>query len=158
EWAGRLEYLATPRYAAPGCQGAGYCSWIVIRAACPANDLEELRGARCVINSHGSHSGCNALRALVAPLARDGRFFGSVPGSGSHTGSLALLQNDLADVTAIDCVTYALLGRYRPDAIAGTRILTRTRSVPSLPYATRAGASSDLIRRLRAGLFRAISA
>src|SRR5262249_32938642 len=32
ERAGRLEYLATPCYDAPGCEGATYCSWIVVRA------------------------------------------------------------------------------------------------------------------------------
>jgi ABC-type phosphate/phosphonate transport system substrate-binding protein len=156
EWAGRLEYLATPCYAAPGCEGASYCSWIVTSATYPGGSLEDLRGARCVINSRSSHSGCNALRALVATLARDGHFFGAVRVSGSHPASLAQLQDGLADVAAIDCVTYALLERFRPQAVAGTRILGRTRSAPSLPYATRTGVSPDLIRRLRAGLFRAM--
>ena len=65
EWAGRLEYVATPRYTVPGCEGASYCSWIVVKDAYPAGGLRDLRGARCVINSRSSHSGCNTLRALV---------------------------------------------------------------------------------------------
>jgi ABC-type phosphate/phosphonate transport system substrate-binding protein len=156
-WAPRLRYVATPRYAAPGCEGVSYCSWVVVKMACPASEVEGLRGARCVINSQSSHSGCNALRALVAPLSHDGRFFGAVNVSGSHAASLAQLQDDLADVAAIDCVTYALLERWRPQAVARTRILARTQAVPSLPYATRLAIPSDLIPRLRAGLFRAIS-
>src|SRR5215467_9995063 len=44
DWAGRLEYLATPCYAAPGCEGSSYCSWIVIRADSSGGDLEDLRG------------------------------------------------------------------------------------------------------------------
>src|SRR5262249_22017155 len=119
DWAGRLEYLATPCYAAPGCEGSSYCSWIVIRADSSAGDLEDLRGTRCLINNRSSHSGCNAFRALVAPLARDGKFFGSVRVSGSHPESLAQLQSDLGDVASVDCVTYALLERYRPQATAG---------------------------------------
>jgi predicted nucleotidyltransferase len=53
------------------------------------------------------------LRALVAPLGRNGRFFASVPISGTHVDGIAALTNGQADVTAIDCVTYALLERYR---------------------------------------------
>ncbi len=33
--ANRLQYVATPRYAAPGCAGADYCSWIVVGASSP---------------------------------------------------------------------------------------------------------------------------
>jgi len=156
-WAGRLEYLATPRYAAPGCEGSSYCSWIVVGANSPARNFEDLRGARCSINGRISHSGYNALRALAAPSAQNGRFFGSVSVSGSHAESLAQIGREEADVAAIDCVTHALLSRCRPDAIAATRIIGRTVSAPSLPYATRNNAGSDLIARLRAGLFSAIA-
>jgi hypothetical protein len=54
-WAGRLQYLATPSYAAPGCKGVNYCSWIVVAADSPARALEDLRGARCSISARHSH-------------------------------------------------------------------------------------------------------
>ena len=74
----------------------------------------------CVwVNSLESHSGANALRALVAPESRKGRFFSRVRTSGSHAGSIAALVQRRADVAAIDCVTYALLDRYRPSCLAG---------------------------------------
>ena len=156
-WAGRLEYLATPRYAAPGCNGTSYCSWIVVAANSTASIVEDLRGARCSINSRISHSGYNALRSLVAPLAEHGRFFGSVTESGGHLESLKQIQRGEADVAAIDCVTHALLSRCRPEVIAATRIIGRTVAAPGLPYVTRAPADSDLIVRLRAGLLRAFA-
>jgi hypothetical protein len=156
-WAGRLEYLATPRYAAPGCEGTSYCSWIVVSRNSSARCVEDLRGTRCSINSRISHSGYNALRALVAPLAQHGRFFGSVIESGGHLESLKQIQRREADVAAIDCVTHALLGRCRPDAIAATRIIGHTDRAPGLPYVTRAPADSDLMLRLRAGLARAFA-
>ncbi len=156
-WAGRLQYLATPRYAAAGCDGSNYCSWIVVAADSPAHCVEDLRGARCSINGRISHSGYNALRALVAPLARDGRFFGSVSVSGGHAESIEQVGRGEADVAAIDCVTHALLRRCQPEAIAATRIIGRTRQAPGLPYATRFDAEPELIRRLRAGLARAFS-
>jgi len=156
-WAGRLEYLATPRYAAPGCDGTSYCSWIVVSVNSTARTIEDLRGARCSINSRISHSGYNAMRALVAPLAEHGRFFGSVTESGGHLESLKQIQRGEADVAAIDCVTHALLSRCRSDVIAATRIIGRTGEAPGLPYVTRAPADSDLMLRLRAGLLRAFA-
>ena len=156
-WAGRLEYLATPRYAAPGCNGTSYCSWIVVAANSPAQAVADLRGARCSINSRISHSGYNALRALVAPLSRNGKFFGSVMVSGGHFESLQQIQRGEADVAAIDCVSHALFRRCRPEVVAATRIVGRTVEAPGLPYVTRAPADSDLTLRLRAGLLRAFA-
>ena len=154
-WSDRLQYLATPRYAALGCEGANYCSWIVVAADSPARRLEDLRGARCSINGRNSHSGYNTLRALVAPLACNGRFFGSVSVSGGHSESFTQLERGEVDVAAIDCVTHALLSRCRPQAIAATRIIGQTVSAPGLPFATRIDAEPELVERLRAGLFRA---
>lgn len=154
-WADRLQYVATPRYAAEGCAGPNYCSWIVVAAHSRARSLEDLRGTRCSINSRISHSGFNALRASIAPLARDGPFFGAVRVSGGHSESLAQLERGDVDVAAIDCVTYALLRRCRPHAIEATRIIGRSRSAPGLPYAIRLGAGPDLRRKVVAALARA---
>src|SRR5262249_21992923 len=104
-----------------------------------------------------SQSGCNALRAMVASAGKDGRFFSHVAISGSHGASLALVASGQVDVAAIDCVTHGLLARYRPQALAGTRVLCRTASAPRLPYITHGGADMELIRRLRAGLERALA-
>src|SRR4029450_13863741 len=90
-WADRLQYMATPRYGAPGCAGSSYCSWIVVTAASSATTPGDLRGAQCSTNGRNSHSGFNASRAHIAPHARDGRFFGSVCVSGGHSESLAQL-------------------------------------------------------------------
>ena len=154
-WAGRLVPLATPCYRAQGCAGARYVSLVVVRAGAPARALEDLRGTVAAINHPDSHSGSNALRALIAPLARHGRFFGRVEVSGSHAASLAMVAKGAADVAAIDCVSHALLARHRPAALAGTRVLYRSAAAPALPFVTRAGASAGLIARLQAALRRA---
>ncbi len=151
-WADRLQYLATPRHVAPGCEGSNYCSWLVVAADSPYSAIEDLRGAQCSINGRNSHSGYNALRAHIAPLARNGRFFRSVRVSGGHSESLAQIERGEADVAAIDCVTYELLRRCRPQAIAAIRIIGRTQCVPGLPYVTAKSADADACRRLRAGL------
>ena len=157
KWAGRLQYLATPRYAAPGCEDSNYCSFVLVAADSTARTIEDLRGTRCSINGRVSHSGYNALRALVAPLAQNGEFFGDVTVSGGHFESLVEIERGESDVAAIDCVTYALLSRCRPDLIAATRIVGRTACAPGLPYVTRMPADPDFVLRLRAGLDRAFA-
>src|SRR5215475_14223755 len=121
--AGRVALVATPCYAAEGCAGASYCSFIVVAGDNPATAIADLRGARCAVNAPDSQSGYSALRAAVAPHARNGRFFSSVVVSGSHVASLQLVAAGATDVAAIDCVTHALVARYRPAALEGTRVL-----------------------------------
>ena len=156
-FAGRLRVVATPRYQAPGCSSSDYASLVVVAEGSDIRNLEDLRGRVAAINHPESHSGMNALRALIAPLSRDGRFFAAVKVSGGHAASLALATSGAADVAAIDCVTHALLARHRPAALAGTRVLARTASAPAPPYVTRADAGDDLVRRLQAALRAALA-
>ncbi len=151
-----LRLVATPVYDAAGCQGPDYVSMIVVREDDPAGGLGDLRGRRAAINSVTSQSGYSALRATVADLAQEGRFFGKVVTSGSHGASLAMVAAGEADVCAADCVTHALLSRHRPEALAGLRVLARSPAAPGLPYVTRAAAGDELVARLRAGLFAAL--
>jgi ABC-type phosphate/phosphonate transport system substrate-binding protein len=155
--AATLRLVATPCYAAAGCRGPEYCSLILVREDEGADGLEALRGRAAVINAPDSHSGCNALRALVAPLAAQRRFFGRVMVSGSHLESLRALREGAADVAAIDCVLHALLARHRPSALIGLRTLMFSPRVPGLPYVTSARRPLDTVRRLRAGLRRALA-
>ena len=155
-WSSRLTYVATPCYTAPGCEGPLYSSVIVVPAASSAQTVSDLRGLRCVINGYGSHSGCNALRATVAPLARDGRFFESVVVSGGHAMSVSMLQSGEADVPAIDCVVYALMARLRPGLAEHLRAIGRTVSAPVGPYVSGRAQSGDFVARLRNGLAEAM--
>jgi ABC-type phosphate/phosphonate transport system substrate-binding protein len=151
-FAGALRVVATPCYRAPGCAGPAYASLVVVAEDSDILGLEDLRGRVASINHPGSHSGMNALRALIAPLSHEGRFFSAVKVSGAHDKSLAMVARGEAEVAAIDCVTHALLARHRPAALAGTRVLCHTASAPAPPYVTRADADDDLMLRLRAAL------
>lgn len=151
-----LTPLATPCYAAPGCDESRYRSYVLVREESRAAGLADLREAVCAVNSFNSHSGASAFRALIAPLAVDGRFFASLRVTGAHLASLDLLRSGGADVMAIDCVLYALLRRYRPAALAGTRVLAATGFAPSPPLVTAASAGPDRIARLRAALIAAM--
>jgi ABC-type phosphate/phosphonate transport system substrate-binding protein len=152
EYAGELRPLATPCYLAPGCAGPTYRSIVMVAEDSPAASVSDLRGGVCAINDRGSHSGMSALRALIAPQSRGGRFFAEVRVSGAHSVSLAMVARGEADVAAIDCVVHALLARHRPAALHGTRPLTETADAPAPPFVTQARAGDDMVRRLRAAL------
>lgn len=155
--AGRVRVVATPSYAAPECDGVDYRSLLFVRADDPAADLAALRGRVAAINGTDSHSGCNILRAMVAPLTQGARFFDSVVVSGSHAASLGLVRRGKADLCAVDCVTHALLARHRPAAVAGLRQLARSPTAPGLPYVTAAATEADELARLRDGLEEALA-
>jgi len=147
-----VQLLATPRYNAPGCAGATYVSWIVVRQEDPAKTLADLRGRRVAFNDDGSQSGYNTLRKMVAPLAAGGRFFGAALESGAHRRSLAMVKAGEADVAAIDCVTFGLIARYASAEVQGVRVLCASSTAPGLPYVTAAGTSGAEVQRLRAGI------
>ena len=155
--AGRVRVVATPSYAAPECDGVDYRSLLFVRADDPASDLAALRGRVAAINGTDSHSGCNILRAMVAPLTQGARFFDSVVVSGSHAASLGFVRRGKADLCAVDCVTHALLARHRPAAVAGLRQLARSPGAPGLPYVTAAATEPDELARLRDGLEEALA-
>ena len=154
-YAGTLALVATPLYRAPGCDGGWYSSVVLVAEDSPATEISDLRNSVCVVNSYESHSGANALRALVAPLSRQGRFFSRIVTSGSHPASVAAVAQGEADVAAIDCVTYACLERYRPTRLQGTRRLCYTARAPGIPFVTRAGSDANRIRHLQSALLEA---
>jgi ABC-type phosphate/phosphonate transport system substrate-binding protein len=153
----RVRYVATPSYAVEGCGRGTYRSVVVVRADAPYAGLEDLRGATAAFNDTQSQSGMNALRASVALLSRNGRFFGRVVKTGRHEASIRAVAAGDADVATIDCVTWACLRRYRPAEVAGLRVLCLTAETPGLPFVTAGNADDELVRRLRAGLARTVA-
>ena len=147
---GRVRYVGTPRYRAPGCEGASYTSVLVVRADEPETRLVRMAGRRVAFNAPDSHSGYNALRALVAPLARDGRFFDEGIETGAHRLSVAAVRDGRADLAAIDAVTFALLWRDHPDEVRSLRVLGSTERAPGLPLITAEGTEPADVARLRA--------
>ena len=148
----RLQVLATPCFAAPGCMDGDYASTIVVPKDSQYQDVVEMYNTIAVINGPESHSGVNALFGLVAPYSQGKKFFSRIKISGSHEGSLEILRRGEADVASIDCMTYALLRRYRPEALEGTRPLGLTYSAPAPPYVTRSDVDPHTVKRMKAAL------
>ncbi|MBZ5759735.1 MULTISPECIES: phosphate/phosphite/phosphonate ABC transporter substrate-binding protein [Rhizobium] len=146
---GRVRLLATPVYDLPGCNGPLNRSKIIVAGTSPATGLEDLRGLTAAINEPGSNSGSNLFRAAIAPLARDGRFFGSVIETGGHLASIEAVASGKADVAAIDCVTFGNTLRFDPDRLANVRILAETPEGPGLPFITSIRTTDDEIAAIR---------
>ncbi len=155
DFADKLRLVATPCYTAPYCEGATYRSVVLVHEDCQGQTIEDMRGATVAVNGYDSQSGFNALRALVAPHAEQGRFFAGVLETGRHHASMEAVVSGKADICAIDCATYALTLAHMPELATGTKPLTATDKAPSLPYVTHIGRSDKEVEALRAGLLEA---
>ena len=154
----RVRMVATPIYDAPGCDGPTYRSMIIVPDDLDVEGLADLRGLDVAVNERDSQSGFNAFRATVASVAEPGApFFGRTVMTGAHRDSLRAVQDHSVQCAAIDGVTLALQQRYRPDLMAGVRILCETEPAPGLPFITRGDVSDDELEALRDGLFAALA-
>ncbi len=152
-----LQPVLTLAYTAPGCEGSDYLSHIVVSEDSAFGCLEDLRATRLAYNSEQSNSGWRALRLLLEPVPGNDEFFQHRSVSGSHRQSLKQVQEGQADYCAVDNVTYALLARHAPLAVAGTRVLCHTPRSPGLPYVTSRQLSQPRLQRLRQGIFNALN-
>jgi ABC-type phosphate/phosphonate transport system substrate-binding protein len=148
----RLKIVATPSYRAPGCADGSYRSAIVVRADEPADALDDLRNRRCVVNEPDSNSGMNLFRAALAPVAGGSRFFQSVRFSGAHLRSMELVAAGEADVTAIDCVSFAHISKFQPRLVSGLRVVDWTPAGPCLPYVISRRMSDATVEALRTAI------
>ncbi|RFU44798.1 phosphate/phosphite/phosphonate ABC transporter substrate-binding protein [Paraburkholderia sp. DHOC27] len=148
----QVQLIATPHFDAPGCSGANYSSALVTHADAPFETLAACRGARAAYNQDDSNSGMNVFRHAVAPLAREGRFFGATLRTGSHLGSLRAVAQHQADVAAIDCVTYAFVCDALPELAQQVRVLGWTAASPGLPLIAARDVPQAKVEALRATL------
>ena len=144
--------LATPLYLAEGCEGRDHCSFIIARRDDPRHELPAFRGAVAAINARDSNSGMNLFRAAVAPLAKRQPFFSQVIETGAHAKSLAAVADGIADLAAIDCVTFALLQQGEPALVDRVRTIAHSPSSPALPFIASAVLAPDVVAAIRRAL------
>ena len=149
--------IAAPEYSFPGCEGASHRSFIIRRASDPRCVLKEFRGAVAALNAHDSNTGMNLFRAMIAPFARRARFFRTVLVTGSHDASVAAVDNGQADIASIDCVSFALLGRGRPELIERVAIVAESPLLPCLPFIAAASLPALMIAAVRKALIAALA-
>ena len=149
--------IATPEYSFPGCEGASHRSFIIRRASDPRRALGEFRGAVAALNAHDSNTGMNLFRATIAPIAGGAPFFSSIVVTGSHEASVAAVAEGQADLASIDCVSFALLGRGRPELIERVAIVAESPLSPCLPFIASASLPAPTIAAVREALFAALA-
>jgi len=150
--AGRVQLVSTPAFHADGCERGEYRSVLVANRRAGVTSLAACRGLRAAFNNADSNSGMNLLRAAVAPLAEGRDFFASVIETGGHLASLSALQDDHADIAAIDAVTFAFVRDHLPDLAQGVVQLGVTRSAPGLPLIASKRVPQDGVNALAASL------
>ena len=148
----QVQLIATPRFDAPGCEGAHYSSVLVTRADAQFDTLAACRGARAAYNQDDSNSGMNVFRHAVAPHSRAGMFFSAVLRTGSHLGSLRAVADNRADVAAVDCVTFAFVGDVMPELARRVRAIGMTAASPGLPLIASGTVPAATIEALREAL------
>ncbi len=148
--------IAAPEYSFPGCEGASHRSFIVRRASDLRNSLSEFRGATAALNAHDSNTGMNLFRAAIAPIAGGKTFFSSIVMTGSHKASVAAIVDGQADLASIDCVTFALLRRGRPELVKRVAIVAESPPSPSLPFIASGSLPPSTIAAVREALFAAL--
>lgn len=139
--AGRVVLIGAADYGVPGCPPGWYRSAVVVRGDDVRMSLAGFRGARLAVNGFDSQSGWASILHHAAPLAQDGRFFGTVTLTGAHADSVRRVAGGEADLAAIDFVSWRYARAFRPEA-AGLRVLFLTDPTPGLPYIAAAGTES----------------
>ena len=97
-----IEPVASPVFDLD-CEAGMYFSHIV----------GNVNGRVAAVNSLSSRSGWSALLSICTPQR--------VIVTGSHQASLEVLKNGIADVAAIDAVTWSIIERDTPAKVAGAR-------------------------------------
>jgi ABC-type phosphate/phosphonate transport system substrate-binding protein len=149
--------IAAPEYSFPGCEGASHRSFLIRRATDLRRGLSEFRGAIAAFNAHDSNTGMNLFRASIAPIAGGKTFFSSIVVTGSHEASAAAVAEGEADLAPIDCVSFALLGRGRPELIERVAIVAESPLSPSLPFIASVRLPAPTIELVRKALFAALA-
>jgi ABC-type phosphate/phosphonate transport system substrate-binding protein len=76
----------------------------------------------------------NLFRATLAPIAGGAPFFRAIVATGSHEASVTAVAEGRADLAAIDCVSFALLERGRPELIERVAVVAESPLSPGLPF------------------------
>ena len=128
-----VELVGTPNYGVEGCPPGFYHSTLVASAADPRMQLSEFSGCTLAINGKDSQSGYGAMMFAAAPYARGGRFFARAIHTGSHEASMRLVAMGLADIAAIDSVTWRMSRRFDPET-SDLKTIGTTEPAPGLPF------------------------
>jgi ABC-type phosphate/phosphonate transport system substrate-binding protein len=147
-----VELVGTPDYGVDDCPPGFYHSTLVVSAGDNRKQLSEFFGGTLAVNGLDSQSGYAAMMRAAAPFAQGGRFFKRAIHTGSHAASMQAVANGLADIAAIDSVTWRISSQFDPD-ISGLKSIGTTEPTPGLPFVAAAGSPKEkLFDAVRTGI------
>jgi ABC-type phosphate/phosphonate transport system substrate-binding protein len=129
----QLGPFCVPMFDVPGVDGKLYCSRIIVAADSDIDSISDSRGRVVAMNNLDSNSGMNVLRHAVADMAESGQFFSRAVVTGGHLHSLRAVASGVADIAAIDCVSFQLIEDWQPSLCVGLRIVTDSVKTCGLP-------------------------
>ncbi len=126
---GHVALVGTPDYGLPDAPPGHYYSQLIVRPGEGSDWRDHLDGV-LAINGPDSQSGWAAPQNHAAS---EGRSFARQLVTGAHVASAAAVAEGMADIAAIDAVTWRLLVRYRSDLAQRLSVIARTEPTPGLP-------------------------
>lgn len=137
---GHVELVGTPDFGNDGCPAGFYRSVLIARADDPRPDFAAFDGARLAYNDGLSQSG------WAAPVNHAGALgIRLVAGmeTGSHRASFHAVAEGLAELAAIDALTWRLISEF--EDVSAVRVVGATDPTPALPYITAKGRDAGAI-------------
>ena len=133
-----------------------YHSVIIARDILALEKFNALSGQRVAINHESSYSGCLALKRWISLMEKTDAVFSNVITTGSHRESVRAVATGLADIAAIDCISWALARRF-DSTTQSLKVVARTDDRPGLPLITSMRNSPSMLDGLRVALNEAIT-
>ncbi len=128
----QVKLIGTPDYQLEGCTAGYYRSAIIVRRDSAEQSLAQYQNAVFTYNAKDSQSG---YAAAYQHARRHGFWFEKKLPSGSHQNSAVKVAEGVADIAAIDAMTWRLLQKYERFTDTLT-VLDWTDPTPGLPYIT----------------------
>jgi phosphonate transport system substrate-binding protein len=153
DWPRPVDLLCAPVMAPPRYEDRPiYFTDVVVRHDSPLWSFADLRGQSYAYNDRGSHSGYNVPRDHLLRLGETLGYFGRTVASGSHQGSIRLVEAGEVDASGIDSTMLDLERRQRPDLNRTLRTVAVLGPSPIPPVIVTRSLPEDERARLRAAL------
>lgn len=130
---------------------AVYRSDLIVRAEAPYHRLEDTFGARAGWTVEHSHSGFNAFRHHLLGFRSEARpsLYGEMTGNlVTARAVLDAVRDGRIDIGPLDSYWHLLIARFRPDLVAGIRVLASTQTAPMPAFVAAPDLPAPSIERL----------
>ncbi len=130
---GKVTLLGRPHFDIQ-CEAGNYFSVIIARRDAEFSNAGDFEGKWIAYNDPRSQSGFSALQNYLSeiPVCISRLHFIQ---SQSHRNSIKYVAGSIAEIAAIDAVTWELAKRHEP-AAADLKVIAKTKTTPGLPYIT----------------------